>query len=288
MSNTLTAISRPRETPTTPTIQSALEAAINDLCLSHDEAIYVQKHWHEYLRTLQDVVPRIRTNSSILEIGAFFGAVCVAFRKLCFRVTAADAPEFINRPEQIARFSKHQIKTAAVRLEDFILPFPDETFDAIIMCEVLEHLNFNPLPLLKEINRVGKQNSIFYLSLPNGANIYNRVDMMRGRDIGNLTETFFTQLLPDSDEPVYGHWREYTPLEVRRMLEPLGFRIDRHYYFSLGETLPSNSIRRMIARLIYETFPILKENQRVIATRNKRTDLVFHIPRTVHRSITKL
>jgi hypothetical protein len=51
---------------------------------------------------------------------------------------------------------------------------------AIVMCEVLEHLNFNPLPLIKEINRVGKPNSLFYLSLPNQAYYRNRLKLLFG------------------------------------------------------------------------------------------------------------
>jgi SAM-dependent methyltransferase len=251
---------------------------------------YVQSHRHEYIRTVQDVLsamPAEGGNVRVLEIGSFFGVVCMALKYLGYVVTASDIPEYIEMPEQAKRYSRHGIATASVRLEDYILPFSDETFDVVIMCEVLEHLNFNPLPLLKEINRIGKPNSVFYLSLPNGANIYNRGDVAMGHGIGRsgIVEGFFEQLNPRSSAIANGHWREYTGPEVRQMLEPLGFRIAKQYYFSLGETQPAKSLRKKLARILYQRFPSLKENQTVIAVREKRTDIVFRIPTTVHRTL---
>jgi hypothetical protein len=72
------------------------------------------------------------------------------------------------------------------------------------------------------------------------------------------------------------------------MLEPLGFRIGRQYYFSLGETQRAKSLRSRLARLFYERFPVFKENQTTIAIRAKRTDIEFRIPATVHRTLGRL
>ena len=114
---------------------------------------------------MSDILQYRRVTSGpvrVLELGAFFGVNCMALRSLGYEVTAADMPEFIDNPVQVARYAQYGIATKGVRLEEFVLPFDDNSFDVIIMCEVLEHLNFNPLPLLKEINRVGSLNSIFY------------------------------------------------------------------------------------------------------------------------------
>ena len=254
-------------------------------------ASYVARHRHEYIRTVRDVLqyrPLTLGSVRILELGAFFGVNCMALRSLGYEVTAADMPEFMDQPAQIERYARHGIVIKSVRLEDFILPFDDDFFDVIIMCEVLEHLNFNPLPLLKEINRIGSPKSIFYLSLPNVAQIRNRISALRGKALGISIAEFFMQLDPQSSEIVNGHWREYTGPETREILERLGYRIEKQYYFSLGETLQSSTLRRRAARIFYEKFPQLKENQTTIAVKERRTDLKFRIPATVHKTLREL
>jgi 2-polyprenyl-3-methyl-5-hydroxy-6-metoxy-1,4-benzoquinol methylase len=252
---------------------------------------YLRNHRHEYIRTVQDVATHggQRTDPiRVLEIGAFFGVVSICLSKLGCQVTASDVPEYISMPEQQARYAKHDIRTAGIRLQDYILPFEDESFDVIIMCEVLEHLNFNPLPLIKEINRIGADGSLFYLSLPNQTNIYNRIDFLRGRSIGVPVESFFRQLDPADPEIANNHWREYTAADIREMLLPLGYGIKRQYFFSLGETLEATSPRRRLAQLFYRLFPSLKENQTTLAIKERRTELRFDIPKTVHPTLGSL
>jgi len=252
---------------------------------------YITAHRHEYVRTVRDVLKHRPVGEKpvrVLEIGAFFGVVCFALADLGYQVTAADIPEYIELPAQVARYAARNIATKGVRLEEFVMPFEDERFDVIIMCEVLEHLNFNVLPLIKEMNRIGAPNSIFYLALPNMASIYNRKKMLFGKSIGISVEEMFQQLDPNDPQLANGHWREYTAPEIRMMLERLGYRIADQYYFSLGETLKVTGPRMMLSRLLYGKFPALKENQTTIAVRDRRTDLVFDIPSTVHRELRSL
>lgn len=252
---------------------------------------YLAEHRHEYVRTVSDILrarPPGDGEVKVLEIGAFFGAVCMALSGLGYTVTAADIPEYIEMPEQVARYAKHGIKTKGVRLEQFKLPFEDESFDVLVMCEVLEHLNFNPLPLIKEINRVLAPGGLFYLSLPNYARTKNRVAILRGRAAGITVGEFYDQLDPSSSLIANGHWREYTMDEVRQMLEPLGFRLQEHYYFSIGETQNGGSLRKRLGRLLYRTFPSLKENQTALAIREQRATRRLAIPSTVHPELREL
>jgi SAM-dependent methyltransferase len=283
-----------------PEVIDAVDAAIealSDVDLAPTEeaksdstaGVYLRRHRHEYLRTVQDVFLQ-RPNdpakpARVLEIGSFFGVVVVALKRLGYRVTAADIPECIELPPIRRRFEELGVEARAVRLEEFRLPFEDEAYDVVVMCEVLEHLNFNPLPLIKDINRILSVGGLFYLSLPNVSSFTNRMRVLKGEPIMVTVNQFFKQLDPLEAEIANGHWKEYTADEVREILTRLGFSIARQYYFSLGECLDDASMRKRLGRAFYRTFPALKENQTTLALKARRTEVEFSIPRTVHPTL---
>ena len=49
------------------------------------------------------------------------------------------------------------------------------TFDALIMAEVLEHLAFNPLPMWRSLFRVLKPNSYIFITTPSSLSLKNRI-----------------------------------------------------------------------------------------------------------------
>jgi len=251
---------------------------------------YPGLHRHEYIRTVQDVHEHLGEGAParILEIGAFFGIVSIALARLGHAVTASDVPDYMDLPEQRTRFEDAGVAIHKMRLEDYLIDAPDESFDCIIMCEVLEHLNFNPLPLMKEINRVLRKGGLFYLSLPNQAQIRNRIALLRGRAVGIGVDSFFNQLDPTHGEIANSHWREYTMADIDEMLTPLGFDSARSYYFSLGETLEGGGPRQELGRLFYRVFPAFKENQTHLLVKRERTPITFSIPPTVHRDLRSL
>ena len=148
------------------------------------------------------------------------------------------------------------------------------------MCEVLEHLNFNPLPVLSEVNRILKGGGVFYLSLPNIASLENRVRLLKGYSIHNPISHLIGNLDPESTMRVGLHWREYTKEEVAEMLLILGFTIKSHYFFDASadqaKYQSSNvfqGLKRKVKQILLNTFPSLKWNQTAIAIKQMDTPL---------------
>ena len=75
----------------------------------------------------------------------------------------------------------YQIETIKVDLNQS-LPFPDKSFDVVVMAEVLEHLPY-PLITLSEIKRILKENGEFIGNLPLAYHLKDRWQIIRGRKL---------------------------------------------------------------------------------------------------------
>lgn len=60
-----------------------------------------------------------------------------------------------------------EVRAFTVDLEYDELPAADETYDIVVCCEVLEHMEIDPMFMLTEVNRVLKTNGKLLLTTPN-------------------------------------------------------------------------------------------------------------------------
>lgn len=216
---------------------------------------------YEYLKTLRDSYARTITDVAklcaqdpggrrVLELGSFLGAVSITLQRLGYDVTAADIPEFHDSVSLKALYARNNVQFDGVNLRHASLPYASASKDVVILCEVLEHLNFNPLPALAEINRVLQDEGHLYLGMPNQANILSRINLLLGRSIHNGIDDFFAQLDRSNNMIVGIHWREYTMAETRDLLERMGFEIvDAYFYANAG--VSGSPLTRLARKLLY-------------------------------------
>ena len=97
-------------------------------------------------------------------------------------------------------------------------PYPDETFDGVLFCELLEHLVRDPVVALAEIHRVLRPGGWLLVTTPNFARYENIVKLWLAR---NPSDQY-------SGYGAYGrHNREYTYPELLRLVSSLGFKVER-------------------------------------------------------------
>ncbi len=108
-------------------------------------------------------------------------------------------------------------ESKGVNVENDTFPWPDQSFDVVLYCEVIEHLQMNPMHSLSEIWRVLKPGGLLVLTTPNVCRLENVARMIAG---ANLYD-------PYSGYGPYGrHNREYTKHELWTLLNYLGYEVD--------------------------------------------------------------
>lgn len=199
---------------------------------------------------------RSRQQIRILETASYLGVVAIALAKAGYSVTATDIPEYINHAGILERYSKSSITAVALNLRTYPLPWEGEAFDVILAAEVLEHFNFNPVPLMLEFNRILKRQGAIYIATPNALWLPKRLRFLMGNSIHDPVNAFFVQLEASNGSIVGMHWREYTKAELRELLEKSGFFLVEHNFCRLAPVSSRlNTVRGIILQKIYQWFP---------------------------------
>jgi SAM-dependent methyltransferase len=239
---------------------------------------YLQSNLGSYIRTVRDIDALFGQGISdrrILEVGSFLGPVSLSFKKLGYQVSALDIPEFHESPALRALYERKGIPFTGLNLRSGKLPYDPESFDVVVLCEVMEHLNFNPLPMLREINRVLKQGGYLYIGMPNQAKLANRIKLLMGRSISNPVEHFFNQLDKRSNMVVGLHWREYTMSETVAILGRMGFETVQKYYYADGRRAGEKSLVTWLLKRLSYLYPPFRPYQVVLGRKVQIPEHVF-------------
>lgn len=185
---------------------------------------YAQEDCERFIQTVHLIPNQI---SSVLEIGAnpyYITLLAKWFRTdLDLSLTnffGGPVKAGVNKVEIIppnGEKEEHEFTYDNVNVEEHTLPYPDNSFDAVLFCEVIEHLTRDPVKTLLEIWRVLKPEGYLILTTPNVARLENVARLLSGWNIYD----------PYSGYGPYGrHNREYTKHELHRMLSHIGFEND--------------------------------------------------------------
>jgi hypothetical protein len=106
-----------------------------------------------------------------------------------------------------------------------------KAFDVVITCEVMEHLNFKPLPVFNERSRVMKDGGFPYIGMLNQASIFNRMKLLQGKSVPNPIPDYFKQFDRSDNMIVGSHWREYKMLEPIEIYERIAFSVVDGFFY---------------------------------------------------------
>ncbi len=235
---------------------------------------YIEMMKSSYLKTLTkclEIIPN--KDSTICEFGSFFGILAKSLRYSGYKVNACDIPFFYDRNSTKKYFAESGVKSFSFNLRDYFLPFEDSSQDLLIACEIFEHLNFNPLPIIKEINRIIKLGGYFYLAMPNASSYVKRIRyLLQGKQPSFTPQQLFDQL-DDKQNMVVGlHWREYTTNEIMEIVEPFGFKMVYKKFDSDIGVYSHKFLNSLIKKIIF-SMPGCKPNQIIIFKKIKNENV---------------
>lgn len=230
----MTKINKPSITKELDYAKSILTDEVFSLFSDEIKRNFLYPYYDRYLVTLKAILPHLIGNKKvkILDVGTGGGVIPLVLRKMGYPVTAIDTWEEYSetscdmntvgtKGDIIERLDRHGVQTKYCDIEKEPFPFEDQSFGIVLFLAVIEHLHSSPKKVLKEIKRVLAPNGILVLETPNHATLRNRLYLLFGKSVETELSYWFNR------EPFFGHVREYTPDEAKKMLAWTGFEVKR-------------------------------------------------------------
>lgn len=195
----------------------------------------------------------------VLEIGSAPGHISVGLALMEFVMTCVNLNELYRAAYPSVEWFE-RLNVIEHDFEKSPLPFAAGSFDVIFFTEVLEHIALkSPLDVLRDIHRVCAPAATLVLSTPNVNNISNIFALLNGGNIFWRPEIFYGSL----DR----HNREFTPAEVREVVEGAGFSIEYFYGFNCHSNWRAGGNEQAYRALaeLGDNHPLLRNTIMVVA-----------------------
>ncbi|MGH9592043.1 MAG: methyltransferase domain-containing protein, partial [Bryobacteraceae bacterium] len=186
---------------------------------------YVEAHRARLEKTLA-LTPRGGAGDRVLEMGAYLNITPALKTRLgygevrgCYYGPLGNTNQCVARSEQGEEFGC-DIDLFDAEKDRF--PYPDGHFSTVLCCEIIEHLPADPMHMMGEINRILKSGGTLVLTTPNIASLRGASAVLQGFN----PMLFSSYVRPGVNAKLEArHNREYTPREVKDLLENCGFEV---------------------------------------------------------------
>lgn len=187
------------------------------------DSVYVREHLRRYIHTLTNM-PRIE-NGKALELGSSLLFPAVMMDDLgyatvdvsVFNTYYTEKNLILAIPNDV---QGRMLSAYNVNLESEAIPCADQNYDLVVCCEVIEHLELDPMYMMAEINRVLRKDGLLLLTTPNCVSARNVMKIIEGE-----APHFFMKY--SKSREYYRHNIEYSPGQVMGLVKAAGFEVVR-------------------------------------------------------------
>src|SRR5262249_48596252 len=131
-------------------------------------------------------------------------------------------------------------------------PYSDGYFELVLACEIIEHLQRDPMHMLFEIQRVLEDGGALLLTTPNCASLTILNCILEG--VSNpYIFACYAHPHKTNVEPGAAHIREYTPVEMRQIVECAGFQVEELTTETLSGSHPSPLVLDLLRQYGFST-----------------------------------
>ncbi len=212
-------------------------------------------HERRYLADLR-VVEALAPAGTILELGSAPCHMTALLKLSGYRMVGVDV-----NPDRVADLIRQlDLDVRRCDIERSALPFGDEAFACVLLCETFEHLRIDPAFVLSEISRVLAPGAPLLLTTPNVYSLPSLGRFLLGRSIADPVEEFGKL----RNIGHMGHVREYSAREVARFLNASGLAvqsIDYRYHANV------RGLKGRVLRIAYRLAPRRFRREIVIVAR---------------------
>lgn len=229
----------------TTDVDSAFEKVRNAFPISG----YIDPHGEGERAIAVELLRARSAGGRLLDIGAGALVKTALFSNLGFECYACDDYQdpWHRRDghfEKVMDFARTSGITTHVHREgDYTIPFQEESFDVVTICDVIEHLHESPRELLNVGGRLLRAGGILLITMPNVVNLKKRIKVVIGRSNYPDVAAFFC-----SASQWRGHVREYTLAETAYIVTTAGFEVVRAHTFDRASVM---KIPWRVARAVY-------------------------------------
>lgn len=172
-----------------------------------------------------EIAVRLSGTKRVLDVGSGQGLLLSFLTELGHECHALDVKD---QPSIYPDTYRKGITFQLCNVEADAIPYPDESFDAVVCCQVLEHFSHSHLPAVHEMRRVLRPGGVLEIDVPNVAGFRNRVRLLRGKHITYDYASHYLHAKPIlykgmSYYPLR-HNREFTRNELELLLHTSGFQ----------------------------------------------------------------
>jgi len=212
------------------------------------KAAYFRLHRQRFAAMLRAMEDR---RGSVLEVGVTPGHFTELLVAAGFSVSGVD----LDPSKRAALWQRLGVEVRQANLEREALPFADASFDWVVFSEVIEHLLYSPLPVLREFKRVLRPGGRLLITTPNELYAKSRLrTILRALLWQSLStrDEFRHQMLLEGEARYTTHARTYTMDELAWLVETAGLRVVQRRFEAPWEQvgLEANRLRTHPLRVI--------------------------------------